>query len=113
MTPAARAFVCVCAGAIAFALGYALPILFQVPNFYYDPLARRFFVGERAGSLPMGYYGQIAWALSLAALVALGAWSVTGRRTREPRPGTLTLLTAWALSALVLVGVYFTWSNWP
>ena len=113
MRRSSRAFLAACAAALAFALGYALPILFQAPNLYYHPVARRFLVGERGGPLPMGYYGQLAWGVALGLAAGALTWALAGRRKVEPSAATLQLVTAWTLSAIALVGLYFTWSNWP
>ena len=113
MSGGLRAYLAACAASVAFGLGYALPPFFHAPNLYYDPVARRFLLGARLGPLPMGYYGQVLWGLGLGAGAGLAAWALCGRRRREPSPATLTLATAWALTSFVVVGIYFTWNNWP
>jgi hypothetical protein len=109
---APRAYLAGCAAIIGFALGYALPAFGRLANLYYDPIARRFLVGARPGPLPMGYLGQVLWGAGCALAGAGATWAVVGRR-RAPSESSLGLAAAWALTALVLVGAYFTWNNWP
>lgn len=105
------AYLVACAALIGAALGYALPSFTHLPSLFYDPLARSFFVGGRTGSIPMGYYGQILWGAA-GALVA-GALVAVAYRRREPSDTAVGLAAAWAVTAVCLVGIYFTWNNWP
>ena len=109
--PSARVGFALCAAAIFFALGYALPAFAQLPNLFYDPIARGFSFGARPGPLPMGYLGQILYGL-VAGLTAGGVTLFAARR-RPASDEAIRLATAWTLAALVLVGAYFTWNNWP
>ena len=108
-----RSFFAACAALIGFALAYALPIYARLPHHFYDPIARRWMLARSAGPIPMGYVGQIVWGVA-GALVAGGACAIIVARLRhEPTERAYGLWGAWALSALVLVGAYFTWNNWP
>jgi len=107
-----RAYLAICGAMIGWALGYAIPGFAQVRSLYYDPLARRFLVGMRPGLLPMGYYGQILWGAA-GAIAGLAIALAIGARRRAPDDSTIGLAGAWALTALLLVGAYFTWNNWP
>jgi hypothetical protein len=107
----ARVYFAGCAALIGFALSYTLPIYARLPHAYYDPIARRFIWAASAGAIPMGYIGQIGWGLAGAALCALAAFVLVGRR--EPSERSHLLWAAWALTALVIVMGYFTWNNWP
>jgi hypothetical protein len=101
-----------CAAVIGFALCYALPIYARLQRPYYDPIMRRWFIADHAPPIPMGYLGQIAWAVA-GALVAGGvAWALTSGR-RAPTARAHTLAAAWALTAIAIVVAYFTWNNWP
>ncbi|MSP58963.1 MAG: hypothetical protein EXR72_01250 [Myxococcales bacterium] len=105
-----RAYLAACAAAVGFALGYALPVYAHLQNLYYDPIARQLLVGAWPGPVPMGYLGQILYGLG-AALIAVGIIRVVVRRA--PSATVIALAGAWALTAIVLVGAYFTWNNWP
>ena len=110
-----RAHLVVLSALLSFAVGYALPAVSAVPNLYYDPIAREFLVGERPGPIPMGYLGQIAWGLCFALAGGVIAFAF-GRRAAADAAGdgrAASLVTAWALSALLLAGAWLTWNNWP
>ena len=102
-----------CAAAIGGALGYALPAYAHLPNLYYDPIARRFLFGGRPGAIPMGYYGQLVYALASALLCSAATYALVARRKQPAGSQSIGLAAAWALTALGLVAAYFTWNNWP
>ena len=102
-----------CAAAIGAALGYALPAYAHLPNLYYDPIARRFLFGGRPGAIPMGYYGQLLYALAAAILCSAATYAIASRRRQPISVRAVGLAAAWALTALGLVAAYFTWNNWP
>ncbi len=105
-----HAAIAACTGLIAFCLAYALPSFTQLPNLYYDPLARRLFVGLHPGPLPMGYLGQVLYGVVAALVAGCVTWAVARRASSS---AALRLATAWALTAVALVGAFFTWNNWP
>lgn len=113
MTRAERTYVAACAAATAFALGYALPVYGRLPSLFYDPIARAWHAGHRQSAIPMGYVGQIAWAVGAALAAAAIAWLASGMRKRPLGDGGAALGALWTLVALALVGAYFTWNNWP
>lgn len=114
-----RALALTGAAVIGWALGYALPVYGRLPNLFYDPQHRVWFVGARTGTVPMGYYGQLLFALAGAALgVGIAALALVLRRRTggDPGPGAAGgggLWAAWMLTAIALVGAFFTWNNWP
>lgn len=113
MNARSRVYLVGCAALIGYAIGYALPAYARLPSLYYDPLARRFLFGARPGPLPMGYLGQVIDGV-LGGLVAASVVALATMRGRaEPGESSLGLAAAWALTALALVGAYFTWNNWP
>jgi hypothetical protein len=101
-----------CAALIGFALLYALPIYARLVRPYYDPVARHWFLADHAPPIPMGYVGQLAWALAGALVCGGAAWLATSGG-RAPSERVHALASAWALTALVIVAAYFTWNNWP
>jgi len=112
-TKSARAYFMSCAALIGFALAYTLPIYARLPRTIYDPVARRWAWAVNLGPIPMGYLGQIIWGLAGALIGAGVAGLVLARLKREPSERAYALWAAWALTAVVIVGGYFTWNNWP
>jgi len=103
------AWVAIGAALCGFALAYAAPVYAHLPTVLYDPQARRFSVGAFPGGVVIGYYGQLAWGAG-GALLGLGAGLALGAGGDGRRAG---LFAAWALSALLVVGAWFSWNNWP
>jgi hypothetical protein len=101
-----------CAACIGFAVFYALPIYARLVRPYYDPIAHRWFLADHAPPIPMGYVGQLLWALA-GALVGGGVAYALAARGRVPSARAHALAAAWALTAIAIVGAYFTWNNWP
>jgi hypothetical protein len=107
-----RVYFIVCAALIGFSLFYALPIYAHLPHHYYDPVAHSWSWVSSAGPVPLGYFGQMAWALA-GALLSAGIASAITRFLRSPSERAFLLWGAWALSAALIVLGYFTWNNWP
>jgi hypothetical protein len=110
---AARFYFGGCAALIGFALAYTLPIYARLPRSFYDPQARRWLWAANPGPIPMGYLGQIEWALAGALLAGGVAMTIVSRMRREPSDRAHALWAAWALTAVAVVIGYFTWNNWP
>jgi hypothetical protein len=103
------AWVAAGAALCGFALAYALPAYAHLPTLLYDPRARTFSIGAFPGGVIIGFYGQLAWGAA-GALVGLGGGAALGAGRGGRRAG---LFAAWGLSALVIVGGWFAWNNWP
>ena len=101
-----------CAACIGFAIFYALPIYARLTRPYYDPIARSWFLADHAPPLPMGYVGQLLWALAGALVCGGVAYALTAGK-RVPSARAHALAAAWALTAIAIVVAYFTWNNWP
>ncbi|HJZ86530.1 MAG TPA: hypothetical protein VKN99_15220 [Polyangia bacterium] len=109
-----RRYFAVCGGIIGWALGVLVPAYGRWPAPTYDPAARRWFVSRFPGPLPIGYYGLVLYGLA-GALVGAGlarALRRPGRRA-EGSEASIWLGAAWALTALVVVGAYYTFQLWP
>ncbi len=108
-----RIHVTVCAGLIAWMLGYAGVDYARLPHPTYFPLEHEWRMAGRVAGLPSGYVGLWLWAWLFAALVA-GALHLGLRWRRTPLSDRgIGLGLAWALSAAALAVGYFTWNNWP
>jgi hypothetical protein len=108
-----RTFFAGSAALIGFALAYALPIYARLPHHFYDPLARQWLFTRTTGPIPMGYVGQILWAIGGALAAAGVTWAIAGRAKSSPSDRAFVLASAWALTALAIVLGYLTWNNWP
>ena len=108
-----RLFFAACAAMVGFALAYALPIYARLPHHFYDPIARRWLLARTAGPIPMGYVGQIVWAIGGALVAFALTWAIAGRAKSAASDRAIALGSAWALTAVVIVIGYFTWNNWP
>lgn len=108
-----RAFVTVCAAAIAYALAYVAVDYAKLPHPFYDPLARSWRLAARVPGVAMGYFGLWLYALAAAVVVGGAAWLLTARRRTPVAERTLGLLAAWTATAWVLAAGYYVWNNWP
>ena len=109
-----RAHLTACAFLITYALTYVAVDYLGLPRPVYQPHLRRFVVtSNRPGPLEMGYVGGWAWALGLALVVAGVLALALGRRRAPVGSRALGLATAWAITALLVAGAYYTWHNWP
>jgi hypothetical protein len=98
---------------LGFVIGYALVPYAHLPNLYYDPLARSWFIARETGPLPIAYYGMCLYALA-GALVGGALGSVVAWLVRKPlSPRGVVLLCGWGLTLPLIVMTYFGWNNWP
>lgn len=113
MPRAHRAYVIAMCAIIGAAFAYAACEWGQWPRLVYAPLGDGVTVAERGGPTAMAYLGIVAWGLGGLVLGALlGALLV--RIFPRPWPDrALHLFGAWAITAILLAGGYFTWSLWP
>ena len=99
------------AAVIGFVLAYALPPYAKLPNLFYDPVGRRFFVSATAGAVPMSYYGLLIYG-SVGA--AIGFLLATAAVRRDTVGESVHLLwPAWVATSVLIVMAYFAWGNWP
>ena len=107
-----RAFVIAACALIGGALAYALCDWARWPKLAYLPL-RGHFTLHAGDAIAITYPGMLAWGAGGAACGALlGAAACA--IVRRPLPDrVLRLLGAWAITAILLAGLYFTWTLWP
>lgn len=103
-----------CAGIIGWCLAYAFASWNRWTRLYYDPLERAWSWRTAAPSpVPIDYWGLVLWGVG-GAVVAIGVTLVAAAAWRRPVPRAVrTLLGAWALTAFLYGGTYFTWTLWP
>ena len=112
MVRAHRAYVLAMCAVIGGAFAYAACDWGRWPRITYHPLSGALALGP-ASPIAIGFFGNVAWGLGGALCGAL-----VGAGLVRVRPGpwpdrVLHLFGAWALTAVVLAGGYFTWSLWP
>lgn len=102
-------FVAMCAGAIAFAFALMAPPLAGAPVPWYYPLEQRWAFEVRPEGLAMDFYGRL--------LVALVAWAIVvmislplAKRAKGISTRTVGLITAWTLTAVLLVMLHYAWT---
>jgi hypothetical protein len=95
------------------AFAYAASDWGRWPKLTYLPVRGELTLHAPAGAIAIGYYGLILWALGGTACGTLVGAALC-RLVPRPWPvRTLHLLAAWAATAILLAGLYFTWSLWP
>jgi hypothetical protein len=108
-----RVYLTACAGVIGHCLGYTLADYAHLPRVFHVQLERRFVVAEHLSGAPSGYVGLWLWALAAGVAAAGTTWLATRVARRPMGTQGLGLAMAWALTAFVGAGAYFTWHNWP
>jgi hypothetical protein len=113
MPRAHRAYVIAMCAVIAGAFAYAASDWGSWPRLTYLPISGELVLHAPASALGMVYLGTVAWGLGGAACGGL-VGAIACALWKRPLPDRVVLLAgAWAITALVLAGGYFTWSEWP
>ena len=109
-----RAYVIAMCAIIGGAFAYAACEWGQWPRLTYAPLAGEVTLGATPPTpTSMLYLGIMAWGLGGTICGAL-VGAVLTRVFPKPWPDrALHLFGAWALTAILLAGSYFTWGLWP
>jgi hypothetical protein len=113
MPRAQRVLVAVSIATIGFALTYGLVDYARWPHLHHLQRERRFVWARTLFGEPSGYVGLWLWAIVVGGVAFAAAWLVLGRFRRPLGPRGEALWLSWALTAVALVGGYFTWNNWP
>jgi hypothetical protein len=108
-----RAYVIATCAIIGGAFAYAACDWGRWPKLVYLPFTGEFTLTPPPGAISIMYWGLLAWGLGGAACGALiGALLVA--IVRRPWPDrALQLFGAWAITAILLTGLYYTWNLWP
>jgi hypothetical protein len=108
-----RAHVIATCALIAGAFAYAMCDWGHWPTLAYLPLRGELTLSPPPGAIALTYLGYVAWGvggLAAGALVGAALCAIT----RRPWPAlAIQLFGAWAITAVVLAGTYFTWNLWP
>jgi hypothetical protein len=111
-----RAYVVAACALIGAAFAYALCDWAQWPRLAYLPVVEELTMHPRGDAVAITYLGNLAWGLGGAAsgtLVGAAVCAVCALAKRSLSGRTLRLLGAWAITAVVMAGLYYTWTVWP
>ncbi|HEX3759361.1 MAG TPA: hypothetical protein VHW23_11675 [Kofleriaceae bacterium] len=112
MSRAHRAYVIAMCAIIGGAFAYAACDWGHWPHLIYLPLEERFAIGS-GPSPAIHYLGLVAWGTGGACAGAV-VGAVLCRVRPAPWPAAVyRLFGAWAITAILLAGSYFTWNLWP
>jgi len=108
-----RAYVIATCAVIGGALAYTLCDWGSWPKLTYLPITGELALHAPPDAVAMAYPGIALWGACGAACGAL-AGALLARIARRPWPDrTLQLFGAWAITAILLAGAYYTWNLWP
>jgi hypothetical protein len=108
-----RAYAIATCALIGAALAYALCDWAQWPRLSYLPVRGTWTMHPPGGAIAITYFGNVAWGIGGAACGALIGGGVVAIVKRPLPERALQLLGAWSITAILLVGAYFTWTVWP
>jgi hypothetical protein len=112
MSRAHRAYVIAMCGIIGGAFAYAACDWGHWPHLIYLPLQQRMVLAS-SSAVAIHYLGLVAWGAGGACAGAV-VGALLCRAWLRPWPTRVyRLFGAWAITAIVLAGGYFTWSLWP
>lgn len=112
MSRAHRAHVIAMCAIIGGAFAYAACDWGGWPHLIYLPLSDRL-VLEPTTAIAIHYVGMVAWGAGGACVGAVIGGILCRAVPRTWPPRVYQLFGAWAITAIVLAGGYFTWSLWP
>ena len=108
-----RAYIIAMCAIIGGAFAYTACDWGRWPRLFYHPLRGHIVMKTRGSAIDIGYLGIFAWGIGGAAAgIVVGAvMCALVRRRWADR--TLHLFGAWAITAIVLAGAYYTWNLYP
>ena len=109
-----RAYLCATCAIIGFALAYTLSDYGGWARLHYLPYEDGWQLTPIVvGKLGMNYLGTFLWGIG-GAIVGAGAGAGFALAWNRPLPKpAFGLFVAWAMTAFLLGGFYFTWNIWP
>lgn len=112
MPVAQRAFVIAACAIIGGSFAYAAAGWGEWPTLRYIPLSGELTFGSGPPT-SMVYWGLVLWGLGGVVCGALVGTALVRIFPRTWADRTFHLFGAWAITALLLAGGYYTWSLWP
>ena len=108
-----RAYIIAMCAVIGGAFAYAACVWGLWPTLTYLPVSGDLVLTPPGGALTITYLGIVAWGFGGGAVGTLVGAALC-IIVRKPWPDrALQLFGAWAITAILLAGSYFTWSVWP
>lgn len=108
-----RAYVIAMCAIIGGAFAYAACEWGQWPRLIYKPLGDGLAFENVSTPTSILYYGIIVWGIGGAICGALVGAILVRAFDRAWPDRALQLFGAWAITAILLAGSYFTWGLWP
>ena len=112
MSRAHRAYVIATCAIIGGAFAYTACDWGQWPHLIYLPLSGKLVLAASDG-VAIHYLGLVAWGAGGACAGAVVGGIACRIAPRTWPPHVYQLFGAWAITAILLAGGYFTWSLWP
>jgi hypothetical protein len=112
MSRAHRAYVIAMCAIIGGAFAYAACDWGRWPHLIYLPLHGRFTLASTS-PVAIAYLGLVAWGLGGACTGAVIGAALCRTWPRTWSAQVYRLFGAWAITAILLAGGYFTWNLWP
>jgi hypothetical protein len=103
-------FVAMCAGAIAFAFAFVAPMLAGEPIAWYLPFEHRWTFEARPSGFALDFYGRLLQALVAWAAIVLVTLPLARRAKRPLSRRAAGLVTAWTITAVLLVMLHYAWT---
>jgi hypothetical protein len=113
MPRAHRAYLIATCAIIGGAFAYAACEWGRWPRLIYAPLAGGVTLDTATSPTAMAYLGIVAWGIGGAGCGALVGAAIAAAVRRPLSDRWIQLFGAWAITALLLAGLYFTWGLWP
>lgn len=108
-----RAYVIAMCAIIAGAFAYTACDWGRWPRLLYHPLTGDLAMSPSVGAITINYLGTFAWGVGGAAVGAVVGAGFCAVANRSWADRTLHLFGAWAITAVVLAGSYYTWNLYP
>jgi hypothetical protein len=108
-----RAYVIATSAIIGAAFAYAACDWGQWPKLIYLPVTGEFTMSPPPGAITIVYWGVLAWGVGGAVTGALVGAVLVRLFPKSWPERALQLFGAWAITAVLLTGLYYTWSLWP
>ncbi len=108
-----RAFAIATCAIIRAAFAYATSDWARWPTLAYLPVRGEWTMHAPPGAIAITYLGIVAWGIGGAAIGALVGAGMCALARKPLSDRVILLLGAWAITAILLAGGYFTWSLWP
>jgi hypothetical protein len=108
-----RAYIIATCAIIGFAFAYAACDWGQWPKLVYLPVPAAFTFAPPSQAITISYWGILAWGAGGAASGAITGVILVRIASRPWPDRVLRLFGAWAITAILVTGFYYTWNAWP